>query len=128
MDQGLVAGLTFRHVLTHEVAYGTLLSSDRQARHSRVARMLEQLYRGRTEEVSDALAHHWLQSDSRLKALPHLLAAADRTVAMGANQEAIGHLQTALAVVGENPGAVGTAEIDAIRLKLAGLYFVVGER
>ncbi|MFQ5897923.1 MAG: adenylate/guanylate cyclase domain-containing protein [Candidatus Methylomirabilia bacterium] len=122
-----IASVIFRHVLTQEVAYGALLQPDRQTRHRRAAEMLERLYRGRTEEVCDQLAHHWAQSDRRVQALPCLLTAADRAVAVGANQEAIGHLQTALNLVTEHPG-VARGQADAIRLKLAGLHFVVGER
>ena len=124
---GPVATLAFRHVLSQEVAYGALLQSDRQTRHRRAAEMLERLYRGRTEEVGDQLAHHWAQSDRRMQALPYLLATADGAVAVGANQEAIGYLQTALGLVTEHPTATKN-EADAIRLKLAGLHFIVGER
>jgi class 3 adenylate cyclase len=126
--EGPVSSLTFRHVLTEEVAYGALLQSERQTRHRRAAEVLERLYRGRTEEVSDQLAHHWAHSDRRVQALPYLLTAADGAVAVGANQEAIGHLQAALGLVTEHPTAAGKHEMDTIRLKLAGLHFVVGER
>ena len=125
---GPVATLAFRHVLTQEVAYGTLLQPDRQARHRRAAEMLEQLYRGRTEEVCDQLAHHWAQSDRRVRALPYMLTAADGAVAVGANQEAIGHLQSALGLITEHPEAAPQAQQGAIRLKLAGLHFITGER
>jgi hypothetical protein len=90
--------------------------------------MLEQLYRGRTEEVCDQLAHHWSQSDRRPQALPYLMTATDGAVAVGANQEAIVHLQSALALIAEHPEAAPRAQQDAIRLKLAGLHFITGER
>ncbi len=125
---GPVASLAFRHVLTQEVAYGALLQSDRQVRHGRAAEVLEQLYRGRTEEVCDQLAHHWARSDRRAAALPYLVTAADGAVAVGANQEAIGHLQGALDLATEHPAAADKGQINAIRLKLAGLHFIVGER
>ena len=54
--------------------------------------------------------------------------AADGAVAVGANQEAIAHLQSALAMLAEHPDAAPKAQHDAIRLKLAGLHFIVGER
>ncbi|HLF48275.1 MAG TPA: hypothetical protein VJA45_02785, partial [Methylomirabilota bacterium] len=111
-----------------EVAYGSLLQADRQTRHRRAAEMLERLYRGRTEEVCDQLAHHWAQSDCRVQALPYLLTAADGAVAVGANQEAIGHLQGALGLITEHPEAAPKEQANAIRLKLAGLHFIVGER
>jgi class 3 adenylate cyclase len=123
-----MAHLGFRHVLIQEVAYGTLLQSDRQARHRRAAEMLERLYHGRTEEVCDQLAHQWAQSDRRLQALPYLLTAADAAVAVGANREAIGCLQAALDLATEHPAALGKDSTNAIRLKLAGLHFIVGER
>ena len=47
---------------------------------------------------------------------------------MGANQEAIGHLQSALALIAEHPDAAPTTQQGAIRLKLAGLHFITGER
>jgi class 3 adenylate cyclase len=125
---GGIASLDFHHVLTQEVAYGTLLQADRRARHRRAAETFESLYRGRTEEVCDHLAHHWLRSDRAVAALPYLKTAADGAVAMGANLEAITHLQAALELTTAHPGAVSPSERDALRLKLAGLHFVVGER
>ncbi len=125
---GPVANLAFPHVLTHEVAYGTLLQSDRQVRHRHTADMIEQLYRGRTEEVCEQLARHWANSDRQIQALPYLITAADGAVGMGANQEAIGHLQAALDLVTQHPEATSKEQTTAIRLKLAGLHFIVGER
>jgi len=90
--------------------------------------MLEQLYQGRTEEVCDQLAHHWMQSDRRAQALPHMMTAADGAVAVGANQEAIGHLESALDLLAEYPDALSKGQRDTVRLKLAGLHFITGER
>jgi class 3 adenylate cyclase len=123
-----IAALEFRHVLTQEVAYGSLLQGERQERHRRAAETLESLYRGRTTEVCDHLAHHWLQSDRRAQAFPYLLTAADGAVAIGANQEAIGDLQCALDLINEHPQVAPKAQQDTIRLKLAGLHFITGER
>ena len=124
--EGPVTGVAFRHVLTYEVVYGGLLQSDRQLRHRGAAEMLERLYRGRTEEVCDLLGHHWACSDRQARAFPYLLTAADSAVAMGANQEAIGHLEVALALTGDH--SMLKEQAGALRLKLAGLHFIVGER
>ena len=124
---GGIAMLSFHHVLTQEVAYGALLQADRKARHQRAAETIEALYRGRTEEVCDQLAHHWARSDLPVTALPYLMTAAEGAVSMGANQEAISHLQDALELTSAHPDAVSPLQRDAIRLKLAGLHFVVGE-
>ncbi|MGH9460386.1 MAG: adenylate/guanylate cyclase domain-containing protein [Vicinamibacteria bacterium] len=123
-----VATVNFRHVLTQEVAYGALLQGDRQARHRRAAETLEALYRGRTEEVCEPLAYHWARSDRAVAALPYLSLAADGAVTMGASREAISHLQAALDLTTVHSQAVSQQQRDTIRLKLAGLHFVIGER
>jgi len=122
-----LAGLAFRHVLTCEVVYGGLLQTDRQARHRRAAEMLERLYRGRTEEVCDQLARQWAQSDCRVRALPYLLSASDAAVTVGANREGIGYLESALELAGEHPDALSREQVASLRLKLAGLHFIIGE-
>jgi predicted ATPase len=124
---GPMAGLAFRHALTCEVVYGGLLKTDRQARHRRAAEMLERLYRGRTEEVCDQLARQWTQSDHQVRAFPYLLTAADAAVTVGANREAIGYLESALQLAAEHPDAASPEQAASLRLKLAGLHFVVGE-
>jgi predicted ATPase len=125
---GPVATLAFRHVLTQEVVYGALLQPDRQARHRRAAQTLERLYRGRVEEVCDQLGHHWALSDEPARAVPHLLTAANGAIAVGATREAIGHLETALELMTGSADPALLAQRDAIRVKLAGLHFIVGER
>jgi class 3 adenylate cyclase len=125
---GGIAMLSFHHVLTQEVAYGALLQADRKVRHRRAAETIESLYRGRTEEVCDQLAYHWARSDRPVAALPYLVTAADGAVGVGANQEAITHLQGALDLTTAQAGAVTAQQRDVIRFKLAGLHFVVGER
>jgi class 3 adenylate cyclase len=125
--EGSMAGLAFRHVLMCEVVYGSLLQTDRQARHRRAAEMLERLYRGRTEEVCDQLARQWAQSDCRVRALPYLLSASDAAVTVGANREGIGYLESALELAGEHPDALSREQVASLRLKLAGLHFIVGE-
>ena len=53
---------------------------------------------------------------------------ADGAVGVGANQEAITHLQSALELTTAQAGAASAQQRDAIRFKLAGLHFRVGER
>ena len=78
--------------------------------------------------MCDQLAHHWLQSDRRPRALPYLLTAADGAITVGANREAIDYLELALALIAEHAEAAPKAQQDTIRLKLAGLHFITGER
>ncbi|MET0852225.1 MAG: hypothetical protein ABW020_13900, partial [Candidatus Rokuibacteriota bacterium] len=127
-SDGPVASCAFRHVLTHEVVRGGMLQAERQARHRRAAEMLERLYRGRTQEVADFLGHHWASSDARVRAVPYLVAAADGAVAVGANREAIGHLEATLDLVAQRAVEIPEPALAGLKLRLAGLHFIVGER
>ena len=123
-----VAELAFGHVLTQEVIYDGMLQADRQARHRRAAETLERLYGERRGDVSEQLAHQWGKSDERARAYPYLVAAAERAAGVAAHREAIDHLQSALDIGSEHAGTAGQAEMSELRLKLAGLHFLVGER
>ena len=52
---------TFKHALTHEVAYGALLNEQRKALHARLVSVFERMAPGRLTEQLDRLAHHALQ-------------------------------------------------------------------
>ncbi|HTO09395.1 MAG TPA: adenylate/guanylate cyclase domain-containing protein [Myxococcota bacterium] len=55
----------FKHPLTQEVAYGSLLQEPRAARHEAVARALQDLYHDRLGEHADLIAHHWEAAGKR---------------------------------------------------------------
>jgi predicted ATPase len=49
---------TFKHALTHEVAYGTVLQERRRLLHARIVEAIERLYPDRLPEHVERLAHH----------------------------------------------------------------------
>ncbi len=49
---------TFKHALTHEVAYGSLLHDRRRRLHTQIVAAIEELYPDRLTEQVDRLAHH----------------------------------------------------------------------
>jgi len=51
--------LIFKHVLTRDVAYGSLPRAERARSHAATAEWLQNLAGGRRREFSDFLAHHW---------------------------------------------------------------------
>jgi len=63
---------TFKHALTHEVAYGSLLNERRRALHARIVEALERLYPDRLAEQADRLAHHAFRGEAWGKALSYL--------------------------------------------------------
>ncbi len=54
---------TFKHALTHEVAYGSLLPERRRALHARIVEALETLAGDRVAEQVECLAHHALRGE-----------------------------------------------------------------
>ena len=54
---------TFKHALTHEVAYGSLLQERRRALHARIVEAIERLYPDRLAEQVERLAHHALRGE-----------------------------------------------------------------
>src|SRR5262249_24054859 len=69
---------TFKHALTQEGAYHSLLAERRKKIHERVGRSLEELYCGQLEEHLAELAHHYRRSPDTDKAVVYLKRAADQ--------------------------------------------------
>ncbi len=63
---------TFKHALTHEVTYGSLLQDRRRAIHARIVGVIERVYADRLAEHVDRLAHHAFRGEVWDKALHYL--------------------------------------------------------
>src|SRR5262249_38086135 len=87
---------TFKHALTQEVAYGTVLHERRKALHERTPQAIEALYPERVEDHYGDLAHHYSRSGNPPKAVEYLHAAGQQAVQRSAHADAITHLTTAL--------------------------------
>ena len=61
---------TFKHALTHEVAYGSLLQERRRTLHARIVAAMEGLYADHLVEHVDRLAHHALRGEMWAKPSP----------------------------------------------------------
>src|SRR4030095_16999319 len=59
---------TFKHALTHEVAYGSLLQERRRVLHAHIVEALEALMGDRMAEQVERLAHHALRGEEWDKA------------------------------------------------------------
>jgi len=89
----------FHHELTREAAYDGLLMQERQAHHRHVAETLERLFPEQVDEQAGLLAHHWERAGDRDRAIEYLLKAAESSRQTYSNQEAVAHLQRALALL-----------------------------
>jgi len=94
---------TFKHALTHEVAYGSLLQERRRTLHARIADALEELYPDRLGEQIDRLAHHAFLGEVWDKALPYCRQAGAKAFARSANREAVACFERALGALKHLP-------------------------
>ena len=87
---------TFKHALTHEVAYGSLLRERRRAIHVRIVEAIEQLYPDRLTEHVERLAHHALRGEAWERAVAFLHQAGTKAVERSAYREATAYFEQAL--------------------------------
>ena len=124
---------SFVQALIREVAYNTLARRDRKTRHLAAARFFESLG---TDELAGALASHYLAAHENAsepaeadalarQARIALRAAADRAIALGSYEQALGFLRSALTVASEQReeadllDRAGLAATEAARLEEA---------
>jgi class 3 adenylate cyclase/predicted ATPase len=87
---------TFKHALTHEVAYSSLLGERRRTLHAAIADALERLYAERPGEQVELLAHHAARGEVWDRAARALLQAGVKAAARSAYREAVGLFEQAL--------------------------------
>ncbi|MBL8961749.1 MAG: AAA family ATPase, partial [Gemmatimonadetes bacterium] len=78
----------FRHAVTHEVVYGSLLYAQRRDLHRAVANWMEQAHGDNLTPHLSALAHHWEAAESPAEALRYGELAGEQALESFANQEA----------------------------------------
>jgi tetratricopeptide (TPR) repeat protein len=111
------AEYTFKHALTHEVAYGGLLQDHRQQLHARVVEAIEALHGERRAEHIERLAYHAFRGGIWSKALEYGWRAGDRAMAQSAYAVAVGCFEQALDALAKVP-PTRTAQEQAIDLRL----------
>jgi class 3 adenylate cyclase/tetratricopeptide (TPR) repeat protein len=92
---------TFKHALTHEIAYAGVLQDRKRALHAALTEALECLHADR--EQVEVLAHHATRGGLTDKALRYLRLAGDKAVGRSANREAAEFFQAALDLLGGLP-------------------------
>jgi predicted ATPase/class 3 adenylate cyclase len=91
---------TFKHALTQEVAYNSVLIERRRILHERTARAIEQLLSGQSDNHLNELAHHYSRSGNAEKAAEYLQRAGELAMKRwGSIDEAISHLSAAMDLV-----------------------------
>jgi class 3 adenylate cyclase/tetratricopeptide (TPR) repeat protein len=94
---------TFKHALTHDVAYGSLLQDRRRALHRRITEAIERLYPDRLVQHVERLAYHAFRGELKEKAVTYLRQAGAKATSRCAYREVVACLEQALAALGPAP-------------------------
>jgi class 3 adenylate cyclase/tetratricopeptide (TPR) repeat protein len=110
----------FKHALTQEVTYNSLLNERRQALHERAATAIEALFDANLTDHYSALAHHYARSGNRSKAVKYLSLAGRQAMDRSAYTEATAQLTVALELLQAQPDEPERDRTEvAVRLSLA---------
>ena len=108
---------TFKHALTHEVAYGSLLHERRRELHARIVEVIEALHGDRLAEHVERLAHHALRGEAWEKAARYASEAGQKAAARQAHREAVASFEQALTALARLP-QTSDRQAKAIDLRL----------
>lgn len=88
----------FKHALTHDVAYSTLLRESQKSLHRLIGATIEELYADRLTEHFEVLAYHYSEGEEWRKALDYLVKAGDKAADTFANRDALDYYARAIEV------------------------------
>jgi class 3 adenylate cyclase/tetratricopeptide (TPR) repeat protein len=119
---------SFKHSLTHDVAYNEMLRERRRDVHARVGDAIERLYADRLNEQVERLAHHAMRGEKREKAVGYLWQAGAKAAARSALADARAWFELALGVLEALPESRAALEqAFEIRLELRRILRQLGE-
>jgi tetratricopeptide (TPR) repeat protein len=117
----------FKHALTQEVAYNSLLLKRRNEIHDSIGRAIEELYANRLEEFYEMLAYHYSKSNNQQKAYEYLKLSGEKAAGNYANWEAYGFYKDALAVLNRLPETEENKKSKIeILLLIGGMLLILG--
>ena len=123
---GAESEYAFRHALTRDAAYETILIRQRRRYHRRVAEAFEALYADRLTDEAPQLAYHFHEGRDWAKAIHYFALAGDAAARLYANAEAIDHYRKALDLALANPAAIEEATLANLVRRLGRVYEVAG--
>jgi len=94
---------TFKHALTHEVAYASMLLTRRRELHAQLVRAIEATYPDRLDELTERLADHALTGEVWAQAVDYCFKAGQRANQRSAHREAMVYFRRALDALAHLP-------------------------
>jgi class 3 adenylate cyclase/tetratricopeptide (TPR) repeat protein len=117
----------FKHALTHDVAYESILVQRRKALHRAIGRTIEELYADRLAEHYETLALHFARGEDWERALDYHTRAAEKACEAYANHAVIEHCGHALTIADRLGAAVDDGRRRRLEELLAASSFLVSE-
>jgi tetratricopeptide (TPR) repeat protein len=115
----------FKHALTQEVVYNSLLLKRRKEIHEKIGEAIEQIFAERLEEFYEMLAYHFVQGEVWDKAITYLRQAGERAMTKSAYVEAMAHLRKGLELLQTLPEMAERTELElALQFDLAASLIV----
>lgn len=114
-----VVEYTFKHALTHEVAYGTLLHEQRRTLHAHLVEAIERLHADRLAEHVERLAHHAFSGEVWNKAVSYQRQAGSKALERSLLGQAAAYFEQALTALGH------LADSDDTREQSIDLHFAL---
>jgi class 3 adenylate cyclase/tetratricopeptide (TPR) repeat protein len=105
----------FKHALTQEVAYNSVLLERRKQLHEHVGKAIETIYAASLDDHVAELAHHFSRSGNQIKAVEYLHLAGTQAMSRGALPQAIRDFEDALELLKTLPS---NAQRDALELQI----------
>jgi predicted ATPase len=110
----------FKHALTQEVAYQSLLRNTRQQYHRQIAEVLVARFAAVVETQPEVLAHHYTEAGLNEQAIPYWQRAGEHAAARSAHREAVAHCTRGLEVLTRLPDTLARARYEL------GLHLALG--
>jgi class 3 adenylate cyclase/tetratricopeptide (TPR) repeat protein len=118
------ASYVFRHVITQEVAYDTILLSNKKIIHSLIAEIIEDNYSENKSDLLYELAYHYDKTENSNKAIHYLSISAEKAREEYNNETAINQYKRLLKYI-ENDGSKITSKIDILN-NMADVLIILG--
>ncbi|HLM79740.1 MAG TPA: adenylate/guanylate cyclase domain-containing protein [Terriglobales bacterium] len=116
---------TFKHALTHDVAYNSVLNERRRLLHERIGSRLESVYRDNLGDHLAALTYHYARSGNHEKAVGYCLLAIEQSQERGSVAEAVALFETGLDLLQKLPDDDSRADRE-LDLRIAA-YSALGD-
>lgn len=109
---GTSADYSFKHELTREVVYSTMLLGLRRSLHAKAVEVIETRFADRLDEHIDRLADHAYQAGLWEKAVPYQLRSCRRAIKRGANHDAISICERGLETLSHLPASAARTKTE----------------